>query len=448
MSSLNFRHIIKYSNHQDLDWATFHHLPGNIKKLVVYVVDMDGTGPYSASATGHAPIVGPAITELATRMSQQSVTLGYRVMSGEAFKNDPVQVRLAVYKQEAWASIVINPNATALLYSAVQTGNSSYDPLGACQVTYVEARDETTWHNYIQPLLDQFIIQATTTASRRWASVALQNASDPAVLANLRAAPQALSPAIGFSRYNLRPFYPYVAEPTVTIALIYLIIISFFSFSFYLPIHLKYLKPEGHPPLRFWQLVIWRWCATAAAYFFLSLAYSLISLAFQINFSGGGNPVSSNVLSNDISHGNSDAYGRGSFPVYWMLNFCGMAALGLACENVAMLIGQPWMGLWLIFWVITNVSTALYNIDTEPGFYRWGYAWPLHHGKPLFSPFISSRRMVYVSSDLLHFRYSCRSNPHHPFRYLFQHRAQLWRIVSLGCSQHRTVPVYVLFHAV
>lgn len=347
---------------------------------------MDGTGPYSTSATGHAPIIGPAITELATQMSQQSVTLGYRVMSREAFKNDPVQVRLAVYKKEAWASIVINPNATALLYSAVQTGNYSYDPLGACQVTYVEARDETTWHNYIQPLLDQFIIQATTTASRRWASVALQNASDPAVLANLRAAPQALSPAVGFSRYNLRPFYPYVAEPTVTIALIYLIIISFFSFSFYLPIHLKYLKPEGHPPLCFWQLVIWRWCATVAAYFFLSLAYSLISLAFQINFSGGGNPVSSKVLSTDVGHGNPDAYGRGSFPVYWMLNFCGMAALGLACENVAMLIGQPWMGLWLIFWVITNVSTAFYNIDTEPGFYRWGYAWPLHHGKPFVFP--------------------------------------------------------------
>lgn len=29
--------------------------------------------------------------------------------------------------------------------------------------------------------------------------------------------------------------------------------------------------------------------------------------------------------------------------------------------------------------VITNVSTAFYNIDTEPGFFRWGYAWPLHY---------------------------------------------------------------------
>jgi hypothetical protein len=40
-----------------------------------------------------------------------------------------------------------------------------------------------------------------------------------------------------------------------------------------------------------------------------------------------------------------------------------MIALGLACENVAMIVGQPWTGLWLIFWVITNVSTAFYDIE-------------------------------------------------------------------------------------
>ncbi|KAL0259801.1 hypothetical protein SLS55_005541 [Diplodia seriata] len=362
-------------------WATFFHLPANIKNLVIYVVDMDGAGPYAASATGHAPIVGPAITELATQMLQQSGTLGYRIMSGAPFDNDPLQVRQAVYNEEAWASIVINPNATALLYSAIQTGNSSYDPLGACQLTYVEARDETTWYDYIQPLLDQFMTEAATTVGRRWAATALQNASDPTVLANLRAAPQALAPAIGFSRYNLRPFYPYAASPAVSIGLIYLIIISFFSFSFYMPIHLKYLNTENgrRPPLHFRQLVVWRWCATVTAYLFLSLAYSLISLAFQINFAGGSTDGRSDVLPTDISNGNPTAYGRGTFPAYWMLNFCGMAALGLACENMAMLIGQPWMGLFLIFWVITNVSTSFYNIDTEPAFYRWGYAWPLHH---------------------------------------------------------------------
>lgn len=64
-----------------------------------------------------------------------------------------------------------------------------------------------------------------------------------------------------------------------------------------------------------------------------------------------------------------------------MINFIGMAALGLACENVAMAVGQPWTAIWLIFWIITNVATGFYSLDTSPGFYAWGYAWPLHNSK-------------------------------------------------------------------
>jgi len=42
-----------------------------------------------------------------------------------------------------------------------------------------------------------------------------------------------------------------------------------------------------------------------------------------------------------------------------MIDFWGMVALGAACENMAMAVGAPWMGMWLIFWVITNVSTRV-----------------------------------------------------------------------------------------
>lgn len=105
---------------------------------------------------------------------------------------------------------------------------------------------------------------------------------------------------------------------------------------------------------------------------FISLAYSLVSLAFQIPF---WMPPASPT---EVAF-NATRYGRGSFPVYWMINFVGMIALGLACENVAMIVGQPWTALWLIFWVISNVSTAFYTIDLAPGFFKWGYAWPLHN---------------------------------------------------------------------
>jgi hypothetical protein len=180
-----------------------------------------------------------------------------------------------------------------------------------------------------------------------------------------------------------------VATPAVTIGLIYLIIISFFTFAFFLPIHMKFMDTSsGHPPLKFWQLILWRWLATIVAYLFMSLAYSFISLVFQIPFNNPAAPAT------QVAN-NSDAYGKGTFVVYWMINYVGMIALGLACENVAMVIGQPWTALWLIFWVITNVATSFYSLDLSPKWYYWGYAWPLHNSKPYNSPTVNSSMWNY-----------------------------------------------------
>ncbi|KAF2451352.1 hypothetical protein P171DRAFT_478397 [Karstenula rhodostoma CBS 690.94] len=347
-------------------WGVFSQAQKRLNHLLVYVVDFDGQSPYDTKP----PLVGPTIARMTQQMlSSGEPTLGFSIRPPSEFNNDPLQVRQAIYNFKAWAAIVMNHNATSLLYSAIATGNTSYDPLGACQLIYQDARDNTNW-NFILPIISAYMTQAQSTVGTHWAQTALQNASDAATLRNIQAVPQAINPAIGFSKFNLRPFYPYTGIPAVSIGLIYLIIISFFSFSFYLPIHMQYLNPKSHPPLKFYQLIIWRWCATISAYVLLSLAYSFISLAFQINFTHA-NPVQSETQVAETAYGNP-------FPVYWMLNFFGMIALGFTCENVAMLVGAPWMGCWLIFWVITNVSTAFYDIEIAPAFYRWGYAWPLH----------------------------------------------------------------------
>lgn len=128
------------------------------------------------------------------------------------------------------------------------------------------------------------------------------------ILANIRSSPQAISPAIGFSTFNLRPFSPAVITPTVTVGLIYLIIMAFFSFGFFMPIHMKFMSPV-HRTLKFYQLIIWRWCSTIMAYFFISLSYSLVSLSFQISFS---KPATSEIMVGQPAN----AYHYGSFPVY------------------------------------------------------------------------------------------------------------------------------------
>lgn len=349
-------------------WGVLYHVESNLSSLVIYVVDFDGQlAPY----TGVTPLIGPMITQTTEAMVADSpVHLGYGTLPPSSFNNDPMEVRKAVYEQQAWAAIVINANATALLQQAVETGDASYDPLGACQVIYVEARDQEVYSSYIMPQLSSLQAEITSSFGKMWTSKVLANTSISRT--NLQRAPQALSPAIGFSQFNLRPFGPPQAVPAVTIGLIYLIIIAFFSFTFFLPIHMMFIKSPGHPPLKFHQLIIWRWCATVVAYFFMSLAYSLVSLAFQIPFSQ--DPGSIYVSVSDTS-----AYGKATFVVFWMVNWLGMIALGMACENVAMLIGQPWTAMWLIFWVISNVATGFYAIELAPRFYYWGYAWPLHN---------------------------------------------------------------------
>lgn len=157
-----------------------------------------------------------------------------------------------------------------------------------------------------------------------------------------------------------------------------------------MPIHAQFMKPDGHPPLKVPHWLLWRIVSNIAAYFFLSLFYSFVSLAFQIPFS---NEPASPVLSAE----NANAYGKGTFVVFWMLNWVGMTALGLPCENMAMILGMPWSSFFLIFWVITNVATGFYAIDLAPGFFRWGYAWPLHRSESSFPSFLSFFPSLFLS---------------------------------------------------
>jgi len=350
-------------------WAVLYHVEQNTSSLTVFVVDFDGTQP---PYTAGSPLLGPMVTQTTEVMlAAPEPHLGYITMPPSAFNNDPLAVRQAIYDFHAWAAIIINANATALLRSAVEQGNTSYDPLGACQTVYIQARDQDTHNSYILPELTALQTELTSKFGQMWTKTVLSNTSIP--LPSLQAAPQALSPAIGFSTFSLRPFSPAVATPAVTIGLIYLIIIAFFSFSFFLPIYSKLTTTsQGHPTIPFPTLILIRYLGTNTAYLLLSLTYSLISLAFRIPFTAPPAPPTSVAQ-------NATAYGKATFPVYWMVNFIGMSALGLACENVAMLIGQPWTALWLIFWVIANVSTAFYSLDLAPRWYYWGYAWPLHN---------------------------------------------------------------------
>ncbi|EXJ76316.1 uncharacterized protein A1O5_00824 [Cladophialophora psammophila CBS 110553] len=295
-----------------LYWAVLFHVPRNLSTLTVAVVSFDGRIP---PFEGTTPLVGQFVEQLAREQAVlPAYTLGYRVESPDKYSGNPLAVRQAVYDEHAWAAI------------------------------------NTTYSDYIGPQLFEFQINVVSTFGEQWIWNVLSNTSLDA--ATYSRAPQALNPAIAFSSFDLRLFVPAQATPAVTIGLIYLVIIAFFSFSLFLPVYTKFLVPKGHPPLHFWELVLLRSLMTTATYFLISLAYSLVSLAFLIPFSNDY-PHEGATLAKD-----PDAYGHATLVVYWMLN---------------------WVEIWLVFWVISNVSTAFYAIPLAPGFFQFGYAWPLYH---------------------------------------------------------------------
>lgn len=349
-----------------LFWGSQYQTETRFPSLKVWVVDFD-----DIYRTNNA-IVGPAVTNATNQiLSSDTLHLGYEIKPASEFNNDPQAVRQGIYDERAYAAVIVTPNATTRLRQAITTPNSTYEPAGAIETVIISARDETTYYTYILP--DLAVLQTTILAEfgPQWARELVAGGAD------LSHAPlQAINPGIGFTAVDLRPFTPAVAAPAVTIGLIYLIIVAFFNFPFLMPIHAHFMKAEGHPPLKLVHWLVWRVLSSIAAYFFLSLFYSLVSLAFEIPFSNS--PAPDTVAALD-----ANAYGRASFVVFWMLNWVGMAALGLPCENMAMVLGMPWSSFFLIFWVITNVATAFYDVRLAPAFYRWGYAWPLHWSKLL-----------------------------------------------------------------
>ncbi|KAL3474276.1 hypothetical protein BJX99DRAFT_231862 [Aspergillus californicus] len=343
-----------------LYWAVQFRVEPNLPALKIWVVDFDDA---------QDPLVGPAVTDVANAIANSdTATVGYEIRQSADFGNDPIAVRQAVYDEHCYAAIIVNANATTALRDAVSSADDAYNPADAAQFVTISARDQSTYSSYITPALSSFELQFRSQFGPQWiSSLAAQSQA-----VNLSLTPQAINPAIGFTTVDLRPFAPAVATPSVTIGLIYLIIIAFFNFPFLMPIHAQFIKPDpSHPPLKIPQWLLWRILSNFAAYFFLSLFYSFVSLAFQIPFSNSPAP-------DTVSADNPNAYGHGSFVVFWMLNWVGMSALGFPCENMAMILGFPWSSFFLIFWVITNVATGFYALDLAPGFFAWGYAWPLH----------------------------------------------------------------------
>ncbi|KAJ8523129.1 hypothetical protein ONZ45_g404 [Pleurotus djamor] len=321
-------------------WGSLWKVPA--RNLHGWIVDFDGDQLGQAVAQG-LQNVPPGVSKIT-----------WEIRGPSEFPNGLTDLSEAVSEEHCWAVVAINAGATANLNSAVSSVNASYDGAEAVTAFGDEARNENAFRLVVRPTIQASMdIIGRQFAHRFAGELAASSSNITALLTN---APQIVTEPLSYRLINLKPFDVPVATAAVFVGLIYLTILSFF------------IVMTGNAAremsgldrlLTYGSLIRLRIASVFIVYFFLSLFYSLLSMAFQLPF--------------DRKFGNS------GFLVFWMLNWFGMLSLGLALESMITLLTVRFIPFFLLIWIIGNVSVSLFPIDLLPGIFRYGYGAPFYN---------------------------------------------------------------------
>ncbi|CUM67915.1 uncharacterized protein PRCAT00005626001 [Priceomyces carsonii] len=262
-----------------------------------------------------------------------------------------------IHHQKFWSSIYVKPNATYNLYKAMLDNDSHYNVTnGSIISVYETGRDFLNMNSYVTPaiLRIQTIWQIESAAKQKVFDL-LPNKT---LVLNQEASMALLTSMPQFAMYDNAPFMDLVLVAPSQVGLIYLIIVTFFQFNFFQDLNQKVAKYK----LKKLHYVLYRIIVSVLSFFVLSLFYSFVSLAMQVDF--------------------QKAFGRSGFLVYWMTSFLTMWSVGLLNEIMALvliMIYPPLIGFWMLFWVIINISPTFTPLALSPKFFRYGYGLPIHN---------------------------------------------------------------------
>ncbi|PBK96260.1 hypothetical protein ARMGADRAFT_989972 [Armillaria gallica] len=315
-------------------WGALWKIPAH--NLGGCVVDFDGL------TVGNAVVQG-----LTAGSSSSKVT--FRQVSASEFPGGWKEVANRVVEQKTWVAVVVHSNATNALNMAVSSVNASYDGSEAITFYGAEARNENAYRSLIRPSVQALLAVVSQEFAQQFVT---QLASSSSLSSIARSAPQILTEPISYTTNNLVPFDIPVASAITFVGLIYLLILH----------RLSAREVSGlQDKLSTGSLIRVRLISVFIAYFMISLFYSLLSRAFQVDFS------------------RKYAFGDAGFVIFWMVNFVGMLSVGLALEVMITLLTIRFMPFFMILWIISNVSVCFMPLAVLPNIYRYGYAMPFYN---------------------------------------------------------------------
>jgi len=275
------------------------------------------------------------------------------ILDATQFPNGPDDVTGALLDHKCWAAVTINPQASTNLNASINAANASYNASQAVTAYVTTARNENIYRGVINPQVTAILTAVSHTFALDFSR---RLASTPNISTLLGTIPQLVVQPIAFTLDDLRPFDVPVASAVDFVGLIYLLILAFVLTN---QLAAARLETGFARRLTLRSLILIRLLWPITLYFFVSLMYSLLSLAFGVPF--------------------GRKFGHAGYVIYWMMSWCSMTALGLALESMLTILTIKFIPAFLILWIITNVSVAFYPIEVLPAIFRYGFAMPFYN---------------------------------------------------------------------
>ncbi|GJJ74697.1 ABC-2 type transport system permease protein [Entomortierella parvispora] len=255
----------------------------------------------------------------------------------------------AVNSGKYWGAVVIQPGASSTLNQAFVTPLPDYDPSKAFAFVYDGGRDPLVVKPYIVSTMYTQFLQFSKIFNPAWIKVALMTAEQYNItLSDLTLAPQVLGTPIAFEEFDLHPPTASIITSATTVAYIWIFLIA--GGSTYLVAHMIQPLTKNATVVK---TVVSLLGPLLGFLISLSMAYSLLLLAFGVPFSSGGQFLSL---------------------------FGGMLILQCAVASMVIfliyLIPVVFIPSVTITFVIMNVIAVFNPVELMPGFYRWVYAMP------------------------------------------------------------------------
>ncbi|KAG8992124.1 hypothetical protein FRB90_001079 [Tulasnella sp. 427] len=331
---------------------TSQHVP-NLKGLVINRDGADGALGQAIVAAFEANSRGEGVAP--------NEHLTWVVAESTSFPTND-DLAYAVVEEAAWAAVVVNPSATSLLTSARSSGNSSYDPRTAITFYYNQGRNEIATNSFIVPYTTALLETTLASFNAKYnAEFFASLVSDPGqefqqALAAIVQAPQTVSQPFSFTPVNLRPYTKTASQAILLVGLtsgrLEVVI------TFIITMTHDFARGVISPFIRFSSYAKMRVLVPLTLYFPISFSYALVNLPFKLTF------------------GAKYSYAGGFF-LFWIFVYMGMSALGLSVEAMITLLTPRFAAYFLVALIIFNVSVSSVPIVLQPGFYRWGYGFPV-----------------------------------------------------------------------